>query len=330
MKCIEQQHEDPKMRPIPAQCEATANDALSELFAIADRLIPGEMCKNKGYARSKADNVKYAEAVLGGRVAGGDPAVPSAHVGVAAVSRDSNHWEPWTGFRMVRPIIRGPSALGGSTVRNRFRINEDDRERHEIRRLQRIARVTEEASEASLLVERFGCGNVGPCESNDTLRGDECISHEDYDEDDPFGHGFSHANFENSFEDAGDPDRNLLFNFNEDSFDDVDPIGTGVNDEDGNFWRSLDVDAAPGSEVTVGNALSLFHYSSDVSGLCDAVIDTVDGIIDGTFELTEGVWAAIEQCMTTINAANAVSGPISTARDRLEAVRLRISNRVQF
>jgi len=64
-KCVDQHFVEQKALLTPSDRNAPAFDSLAELFAIADRLIPSEACKNKGYARSKADHDKYAEAVLG-------------------------------------------------------------------------------------------------------------------------------------------------------------------------------------------------------------------------------------------------------------------------
>jgi len=122
-------------------------NACSELFSIAERLVFDEFCKNKGYDRSKADAGKYAEAVLGKKGIVDCNGVAVAHVGVATVSTEDRHWEPWTGFRTVRPNIQGPACQRGSTIRNAFCFNAQERENRSRLREERIKRIVGEAAD---------------------------------------------------------------------------------------------------------------------------------------------------------------------------------------
>jgi len=276
MKCVDQQYTELKTKATHS-LEDAAYDPLAEFFAIADRLIPDEMCKNKGYARSKADHAKYAEAVLGvsGLVAA--PSCPVASVGVAAVSREDEHWQPWSGFHTMRPITRGPSAKAGSLVRNRFKFNDVDDARHTFEKTLRIKRITQEAVDASHLVSVPGCGGSEICELNEMFRGDDCcpsVLFGDDDSYDPFEFGFMHDN-----PDDLPDDEPLLIPSDALCGREVVECAEEI------FWRSLDVNAVSISEKQAVQTLDLFAYNDDLGGVCDAITDITDGLLDGYFSV---------------------------------------------
>jgi len=156
-KCVDQQSVEKVAVHVSRDTHEKAQfDACSELFNIAERLVPDEFCKNKGYDRSKADAGKYAEAVLGRKGIVDCNGVAIAHVGAAAVSNEERHWEPWTGFRTVRPNIRGPSCQVGSTIRNRFCFNTQERDERSRLRAERIKLIVGEAADAAHLSSHVG------------------------------------------------------------------------------------------------------------------------------------------------------------------------------
>ena len=298
-------------------------DACNELFNIAERLVPDEFCKNKGYDRSKADAGKYAEAVLGKKGIVDCNGVAIAHVGAAAVSNEERHWEPWTGFRTVRPNIRGPSCQVGSTIRNRFCFNTQELDERSRLRAERIKLIVGEAADAAHLSNHVGPDTDKLFDIDDTARGDECDVFDECFDADPFGHGFGNRDdsddlYEGLFDDVSEPRQQ------EDSAN-----------EDEVFWHSLDEDAAAVPDAVAVGVLDLFHYGNDLDGLCDAIVDVTDGLLDGSVVFSDHLFRTIERCVATITGvatssdveASSSTSPTFSAQDRLGAIRERIARK---
>jgi hypothetical protein len=231
--------------------------------------------------------------------------------GVATVSTEDRHWEPWTGHRTVRPNILGPAIPIGANIRNRVCFNDNDRVRRAQEREGRIKHIVGEAADAARLDGESGSGGQGPCELDDTKRGEECAFADDYYDSDPFGHGSGHVDHE----------------FQEDGGDKL------VCDEEA-FWHSLDENAVPVPDVIATETLELLQYDADASGLSDAIIDTADGLLNGTIVHTDRIMSALDRCIdsacsiapSTFQQVHS-STPAASARDRLEAIRERIAKR---
>ena len=92
--------------------------------------------------------------------------------------------------------------------------------------------------------------------------------------------------------------------------------------------------AAVPDAVAVG-VLDLFHYGNDLDGLCDAIVDVTDGLLDGSVIFSDHLFRTIERCVATITGsatssdveASSSTSPTFSAQDRLGAIRERIARK---
>ena len=152
------------------------------------------------------------------------------------------------------------------------------------------------------------------------FRGDDCcpsVLFGDDDSYDPFGFGFMHDNPD----DLPDEEPHLMSN-------EAPGRCEAVECSEENFWRSLDVNADPVSEKQAVQTLDLFAYNDDLGGVCDAIIDITDGLLDGIFTYSEHLMSTIEGCVATFPAAVSLASNRhlhTSAEDRIRAVRDRIA-----
>ena len=153
--CAPQQHIEPLPPaaddPLEDLQSVAARDPVARLFGYAMRLITDDDVKMKGFDDTEADDKKYADAVKGHTLASCSSAPGVGHVGIACVSHDPEHWDPWTGARVVHPITRGPTIPAHSKLRNRFCLNAGDRERRRFERSRAAETILHDTTEGEHL-----------------------------------------------------------------------------------------------------------------------------------------------------------------------------------
>ena len=76
--------------------------------------------------------------------------------------------------------------------------------------------------------------------------------------------------------------------------------------------------------------MDLFAYNDDLGGVCDAITDITDGLLDGTFLYSEHLMSTIERCIATFPVAvshEPSRQALSSAEDRIRAVRDRVAQK---
>ena len=95
-------------------------DQCERFLELADKLVSEKECKLLSYDASSADAKKYHQAVLGNNLETDINGAKTSFVGEGVISEDPAFWEPWCGFRVVRPMTQIPTGGVGSKMRNRF------------------------------------------------------------------------------------------------------------------------------------------------------------------------------------------------------------------
>ena len=132
--CAQQQlvEQDPQALAEDCNVENCPDYLLPQsILALADTFVSDDDCKLRGYIVSEADAVKYSDAVIGASDKVDVNGMKISHVGEPTRSSSSVNWEPWVGQRTLRHITVAHTGRG-STIRNRFCLNADERDRRKL------------------------------------------------------------------------------------------------------------------------------------------------------------------------------------------------------
>ena len=132
--CAQQQlvEQDPQALAEDCNVENCPDYLLPQsILALADTFVSDDDCKLRGYIVSEADAVKYSDAVIGASDKVDVNGMKISHVGEPTRSSSSVNWEPWVGQRTLRPITVAHTGRG-STIRNRFCLSADERNRRKL------------------------------------------------------------------------------------------------------------------------------------------------------------------------------------------------------
>jgi hypothetical protein len=242
--CAQQQvvEQDPQALAEDCNVENCPDYLLPQsILALADTFVSDDDCKLRGYIVSEADAVKYSDAVIGASDKVDVNGMKISHVGEPTRSSSSVNWEPWVGQRTLRPITVAHTGRG-STIRNRFCLSADERNRRklDLDAKRRAAETILESSESCDFADRMP--------DVDSTKWHLAGDHEDL-------HGIP-----------------------EDLFDDYDFDDPGVFWRD--LDDTMPEQAYPESNSAL-EEFNLFEHAPDQVGVCTAILDTLRMIEEG-------------------------------------------------